>query len=1029
MVIKDSTKTKIRTKNKKVKTLEQAELRRYFTNSNFISRRGRTGAVVDIENSVSGKVVDGDTANGVDSDYENVYDLFEWQIVDARISAVDSTPENPNIIFEKINLEFPTTWSQNAINIVAQKYFADGETSLKDMVSRVVTTIKQWGIEANYFNSIEQAEIFADELSYILISQRASFNSPVWFNIGLPDRTQQSSACFILSVEDSLKSILDWVSNEGAIFKGGSGAGVNLSNIRGSTEKLSGGGVASGPVSFMRGADASAGAIKSGGTTRRAAKMVVLDDDHPDILEFINCKALEEKKSRALTAAGFDMGVDGTDKQSIQFQNANNSVRLSEEFFEAVKDDSDWKLKARTTGETVKKVKAKELLESIAQAAWECADPGVQYDSTINDWHTTPNAGRISASNPCSEYFHLDNSACNLSSLNLLAFYDDDLGDGTEDCFDVEGFTHAINIMILAQDILVGFSDYPTETIGETARAYRQLGLGYTNLGALIMSMAVAYDSRQARELATGITALMTGQAYLTSVEIAKKIAPFDGFEGDRQNMLNVLRKHSDSLKEFLQAPQYDNTHISKSSPASEESDISESSYIFETANEIWQEVIIQAEVSGARNSQVTVLAPTGTISFMMDCDTTGIEPDFALVKTKQLVGGGKMTIVNQSVERALKRLGYDAKTTKGIIEYIKENGSIKGSAILAEHRNVFDCAVGETSISADGHILMMAAVQPFISGGISKTVNLPSSITQEEIADLVVRGHELGIKALAIYRDSSKVSQPLSAKTLSANASNNTSNKNNVSTNTSPNDNISQKVESDGVNNEEQPNIPVRRRLPKIRDSKTFEFVMSGCKGYVTVGEFEDGSPGEIFVKVSKQGSTLAGTMDAFAIAISHGLQYGVPLASYVNAFIGMKFEPTGITDDEDIRFATSIIDYIFRRLALMYLSEEEQTRLNIFKPIRNDLNRTNDSLNGNNLNGNNGTTGTSKDQAVRASLFQNTQSATNDFQENTSKEEVRQEEVIDQNIPICSSCGHYMIRAGTCFACQICGSTSGCS
>ena len=863
------------------------------------------------------------------------YDMVEWHLVDASIVAVDG-----EVIFDTPQLEFPKSWSQNAINIVAQKYFSKSETSLKEMVGRVVNAIKQWGIEGKYFTQ-EVADIFADELTYLLITQKTSFNSPVWFNIGLPERVQQSSACFILSVDDSLSSILNWISEEGIIFKGGSGAGINLSNIRGSKEKLSGGGIASGPVSFMKGADASAGAIRSGGTTRRAAKMVVLDDDHPDIFDFIWCKALEERKSRVLDSAGFNMGVDGSDKHSIQFQNANNSVRLSDAFFEAVKNDEDWNLTARNDGAVTKTVKARELLTSIAEASWECADPGVQYDSTINHWHTTPNAGRISASNPCSEYFHLDNSACNLSSLNLLTFYDADT-----QLFDVEGFKHAVDIMITAQDILVGFSDYPTEEVGKTAKAYRQLGLGYTNLGALIMSMAMAYDSKEARELAGSITALMTGQAYLTSTQLAFQIQPFTGYEKDKENMLQVLGYHKEALESTDSSKMFD--------------------YIFDAAQDVWDRTTQGAYENGVRNSQVTVLAPTGTISFMMDCDTTGIEPDFALYKTKQLVGGGTMTIVNQSVERALVVLGYDSDSISKIKDFVFENGSMKGSDLKPAHLDIFDCAVGETSISSYGHILMMAAVQPFISGGISKTVNLPTSTTPEEIMDLIVKGHSLGVKALAIYRDNSKVSQPLLAKS----------------------------------NTEEK---PIRRSLPRSRSSKTFEFMMSGSKGYVTVGEYEDGTPGEIFVRVSKQGSTLAGTMDAFAISISHGLQYGVPLASFIDAFIGMRFEPTGVTDDSEIRFATSIIDYIFRRLALMYLSPEERIKLNIYtSKEKTQLTLSINGINGNGSNDNNGSA-----------------SNTNDNVKNT----------LDMNAPICTSCGHYMVRSGSCFTCSVCGATSGCS
>lgn len=890
------------------------------------------------------------------------FDLVKWDTRDVAIT----NWQDGSIAFEQKNVEFPVNWSVNASNIVSQKYFwgaedsEERETSLKDLLNRVVNQIVNWGEREGYFASIDEKSVFAEELTALLVLQKASFNSPVWFNIGVPDVPQQSSACFILSVEDTIDSILNWYVEEGKIFKGGSGSGANLSRIRASVEEISGGGTPSGPVSFMRGADASAGTIKSGGTTRRAAKMVMLDIDHPDIEEFIWAKATEENKARVLTDAGFDMGIDGKDLFSLQYQNANNSVRVTDEFMEAVSKDNDWDLKARTTGKVVKTVRARELFEQIAKASWECADPGIQFDTTINRWHTTPVSGRINGSNPCSEYVHLDNSACNLSSLNLLSFLTDD------NEFDVDGFRHAVRIMITAQEILVSPSDYPTETIGQNARKFRQLGLGYTNLGALLMALGLAYDSEDARSLAAVITAIMTGEAYKTSAQIAARLEPFEGYELNKEAMLAVLNSHREAIS---------NITINEAvHPA-----------LHAAAVEVWGNVIRFAELNGVRNAQVSVLAPTGTISFMMDCDTTGVEPDLGLKKTKTLVGGGTMSIVNQTIPRALETLGYDLIQRDEIIECIEKTGSVKEAPHLKEeHLKVFACSMGDNWIEPMGHIQMMAAVQPFLSGAISKTVNLPQTATVSDVQDLYQAAWETGIKAVAIYRDNCKVAQPLTVDSPEENLS----------------VEIARSVGSDVIR-------PRRERLPRSRSSKTFEFRVADCKGFVTVGEYNDGRPGEIFIRVSKQGSTLAGIMDAFAMAVSHGLQYGVPLDAYVSAFVGMRFEPAGITDDPELRIASSLIDYLFRRLAVEYLPLSRRQSLNI---VTTDE-RTQPTLPG-------------IEEVAEASAKQ-----VNIFPDPPSKEIDVEDSHLSYDAPFCMQCGTGMQRSGSCFTCQSCGSTSGCS
>jgi len=895
-------------------------------------------------------------------------DELEWERRSIEITnAIDGSS-----VFAQDDVEFPVTWSETAGKIVAQKYFrgqlgTDGrEWSLRQVIDRVVTTIADWGDADGYFHSAAEVATFRAELTWLLLNQRAAFNSPVWFNVGVPNVPQQSSACFILSVDDDMDSILNWYVEEGRIFKGGSGAGVNLSRIRSSKETMQGGGHPSGPVSFMRGADASAGTIKSGGKTRRAAKMVVLDVDHPDVGEFIWCKAKEEQKAHALAAAGFDMSLDGDDIHSLQYQNANNSVRLSDSFMRAVVDDADWDLIARTDGAVIETRPARDIFADISQAAWQCADPGVQFETTINKWHTSPSGGPINASNPCSEYLHLDNSACNLASLNLLSFLGDD------DQFDVEGFRAACQILITAQEILVGHSAYPTDKIGENTRRYRQLGLGYTNLGALLMATGKAYDSDAGRNTAAAITSLMCGEAYRTSARISRRMGPYAGFADDRQAILNVLDMHRNA------AAGLDRDGI----------DAEMATAIAES----WTEACELAEQSGLRNAQTTVLAPTGTISFMMDCDTTGIEPDFALVKHKQLVGGGFLAIVNRTVPRALRRLGYAPSRIDAIVGHLEKTGSIEGATELSpEHYPVFSCSVGANAISASGHVSMMAAVQPFLSGGISKTVNLPESASAEDIESLLIDAWRSGVKAVAVYRDNCKVAQPLSSGAATAE---------------SAHTGAEVAVPAQAT--------PTRRRLPRSRRSRTFEFRVADCKGFVTVGEYDDGRPGEIFVRVSKQGSTLAGIMDAFAISLSHGLQYGVPMSAFVQAFVGMRFEPAGMTDDPELRIANSLIDYLFRRLAVDYLTADERAALNIFTVDE----RTQPTLPG----------------VVEATTESSPGLDLIPEPVTVARVPAAAEPELDLGIsnsdaPLCMDCGTIMVRAGSCYACQSCGSTSGCS
>ena len=900
------------------------------------------------------------------------YDKLKW----VKRDSVIMNPSTGIAVFEQKDVEFTPQWSVNAINIVSQKYFAgtpgakDRESSIRQLIDRVADTITRQGVQEGYFISDEEAENFREELKYICATQRAAFNSPVWFNIGWHDRAQQASACFILGVEDTMESILNWYTEEGMIFKGGSGSGINLSIIRSSAEKLAtSGGTASGPVSYMRGADASAGTIKSGGKTRRAAKMVILNVDHPDIEEFIWCKAIEERKSRVLRDAGFDMSLDGKDSFSIQYQNANNSVRVTDEFMQAVVDNESWELRAVKDGRVVKTVKARELYRQFAEAAWECADPGMQFDTVINKWHTSPNAGRINGSNPCSEYMHLDNSACNLSSINLLQYLNDDA------TFDVEAFKHTVQIMFTAQEILVGYSSYPTESITKNAKAYRELGLGYANLGAMLMAQGLPYDSDAGRAQAGAITALMTGYAYATSAKIANRVGPFAGYHKDKDAMINVLKMHR--------------AEVSKIDASSVAEDL------LSAAAEAWDEAVELGEKYGVRNSQATVLAPTGTIGLMMDCDTTGIEPDLGLTKVKKLVGGGTMFIVNQTVPRALKSLGYTPEQTKDIVAYIDTEKTILGAPHLKkEHYPVFACSMGDNAIHYMGHVKMMAAAQPFLSGAISKTVNMPETATVEDIEQLHIEAWNMGLKAIAIYRDNCKVAQPLSMAKKTSDTSEPTTDK--VA------DVSAEAFIVKGA---------VKRELPKRRSSKTYEFRLADLKGFFTVGEYEDGTPGELFITISKQGSTLSGLMDSFARSVSHGLKYGVPLKSYVKSLMGTSFAPAGITDDKDIRTASSITDYIFRRLAMDYLSFDDRLELGLAS--LDDMVTEQVTL--------------PVDVAVSAPVSVASNEVASAPTQTTGS--VKQEPFTDPNAPLCFSCGNRTQRSGSCYVCQVCGSTSGCS
>ncbi|CAN2187319.1 NrdA Ribonucleotide reductase, alpha subunit [Candidatus Nanopelagicaceae bacterium] len=911
------------------------------------------------------------------------YDQVTWD----RRDVVQQNWKTGEVVFEQRGVEFADFWSVNASTIVTTKYFRGAvgaenrEWSLKQVIDRVVLTYTKAGKEFGYFATEKDATIFEHELTYMLLHQIFSFNSPVWFNVGTA-APQQVSACFILSVDDTMDSILNWYREEGMIFKGGSGAGLNLSRIRSSKELLKSGGTASGPVSFMRGADASAGTIKSGGATRRAAKMVVLDVDHPDIEEFIETKVSEEQKIRALRDAGFDMDLGGKDIISVQYQNANNSVRVSDEFMRAYESGSEFGLKARSTGEVIETTDARGLFRKMAEAAWACADPGIQYDDTINDWHTNPETGRINASNPCSEYMSLDNSSCNLASLNLMKFLK---SDGS---FDAKTFGKASEMIITAMDISICFADFPTQAIGETTRAYRQLGIGYANLGALLMASGLAYDSEGGRALAGAITSLMTGITYKRSAELAAIVGPYDGFARNASAHARVMRKHA-----------------AASSAARQETTLDID--VWTEANKAWDACLTTGDKNGWRNAQISVLAPTGTIGLMMDCDTTGIEPDFSLVKFKKLVGGGSMQIVNQTVPAALRKLGYTEETIEAIVEFIAANGHvIDAPGLKAEHYDVFDCALGARSIAPMGHVRMMAACQPFLSGAISKTVNLPEDATVAEVEEVYYEGWKLGLKALAVYRDNCKVGQPLSdgkAKKKDA-----------------PLEAVAE---------------PVRKRLPKSRPSTTTSFSVGGAEGYMTAGAYADGALGEVFLKLGKQGSTLAGVMDAFSIAVSIGLQYGVPLETFVEKFTNLRFEPAGMTDDADIRMAQSMMDYIFRRLALDYLPFEQRSAMGLYTASERaaaldnggeyaPIAKETDSPKA--------VAAVAAPAAVKAEApkpvavkiepapLASTIGSSSDLLESMG---------IKSDAPLCMTCGVKMRMSGACFVCEGCGNTSGCS
>ncbi|MEU4117378.1 vitamin B12-dependent ribonucleotide reductase [Kitasatospora sp. NPDC028055] len=919
------------------------------------------------------------------------YDEVRWE----RRDVVMTNWRDGSINFEQRGVEFPDFWSVNAVNIVTSKYFRGAvgtpqrEWSLKQIIDRVVLTYRAAGEKHGYFATKDDAEIFEHELTHALLHQVFSFNSPVWFNVGTK-QPQQVSACFILSVDDSMESILDWYKEEGMIFKGGSGAGLNLSRIRSSKELLSSGGNASGPVSFMRGADASAGTIKSGGATRRAAKMVVLDVDHPDVEAFIETKVKEEEKIRALRDAGFDMDLGGDDITSVQYQNANNSVRVSDEFMTAVENGTEFGLRARMTGEVIETVDAKKLFRKMAEAAWACADPGIQYDSTINHWHTCPESGRINASNPCSEYMHLDNSSCNLASLNLMKFLRDD------DSFDAERFAKVVELVITAMDISICFADFPTEKIGETTRAFRQLGIGYANLGALLMATGHAYDSEGGRALAGAITSLMTGTAYRRGAELAGVVGPYDGYARNATAHQRVMKQHADAS---LDAVSFDDLDAP----------------VWLAANKSWQDVLRIGAQNGFRNAQASVLAPTGTIGLMMDCDTTGVEPDLALVKFKKLVGGGSMQIVNGTVPRALKRLGYQDEQIEAIVAHIAEHGNVVDApGLKAEHYEVFDCAMGERSISPMGHVRMMAAIQPWISGAISKTVNMPAAATVEDVEEIYFEAWKMGVKALAIYRENSKVGQPLSAKKKDSEAK----------AEETPAAVVEKVVEY----------RPVRKRLPKGRPGITTSFTVGGAEGYMTANSYPDDGLGEVFLKMSKQGSTLAGMMDAFSIAVSVGLQYGVPLETYVSKFTNMRFEPAGLTDDPDVRMAQSIVDYIFRRLALDFLPFETRSALGIhsveertrhletgsYEPLEAEELDT-ESL------AQSAPVAAAKPAPAPAPAVEAPKAAPKQAHNSTELMEIQLG--LNADAPLCFSCGTKMRRAGSCYLCEGCGSTSGCS
>ncbi|HXJ06547.1 MAG TPA: vitamin B12-dependent ribonucleotide reductase [Candidatus Acidoferrum sp.] len=889
------------------------------------------------------------------------FDAVEWEKRTALIGN-----EKGVTIFRQEDVEVPKSWSQTATNIVTSKYFhgkpgtKEREGSVRQLISRVVNAIVRWGQEGGYFASGASRDAFRDELTHLLVEQKMAFNSPVWFNVGVQPKPQ-CSACFINSVHDNMESIMGLTRTEGMLFKWGSGTGTNFSSLRGSKETLSGGGIASGPVSFMKGFDAFAGVIKSGGKTRRAAKMVILNIDHPDIVEFIECKRKEERKAQVLIEQGYDAGIDGDAYASIFFQNANHSVRVTDDFMRAVVEDKDWWTKNVTDGQPAQKMRARDLLLKISDSTWHCGDPGMQYDTTINRWHTSKNTARINASNPCSEYMFLDDTACNLASLNLMKFL------GSNGQFDVTAFKHAVDVTITAQEILVDNASYPTPKIAENSHNFRPLGLGYANLGALLMSLALPYDSDEGRDMAGAITALMCGEAYAQSSRIAENMGAFPGYEVNREPMLDVIRMHRDAMRGIQ--PDHVQTEL------------------FMAAQESWDTALHHGEKFGYKNSQVTVLAPTGTIGFMMDCDTTGIEPDLALVKHKKLVGGGLIKIVNNTVPLALMRLHYSPEQTSEIVSYIDKNGKIEGAPYLrAEDLPVFDCSLaplgGGRSIAWTGHVKMMAAAQPFLSGAISKTINMPEESTVEDISNAYIESWKLGLKSVAIYRDNSKRSQPLNAGGAKE----------------------EKKAEpAAGAGGEPMQQElfarAVREKMPVERASVTHKFSVGGHEGYITVGMYADGRPGEIFIKMSKEGSTLSGVMDGLALTISLGLQYGVPLKVYVDKLVNTRFEPSGITANANIRFVSSVLDYIARWLGGRFISPD-YLKLN---------------------NGEHAAPAASIQplptmaDAVMATLRAGTASS--------------KPRDAHEGAPTCSECGMLMVPNGACYKCENCGSTSGCS
>ena len=899
---------------------------------------------------------------------QDPFDELEWETRDAVIGN-----ERGDVVFEQRDVDVPKEWSQTATNIVVSKYFRgqlgapERENSVRQLIGRVVETITNWAREQDYFATGDDLSAFSDDLKSLLVRQKAAFNSPVWFNCGF-EEAPQCSACFINSVDDTMESILTLAKTEGMLFKFGSGTGSNLSAIRSSREGLGGGGTASGPVSFMKGYDAFAGVIKSGGKTRRAAKMVILNAEHPDIADFINCKVDEERKAWALIDAGYDGSFTGPAYASVFFQNSNNSVRVTDDFMRAALDGGEWHTRAITDNRVMDTYRAHDLLHMISEGTHVCGDPGMQFDTTINDWHTCPNTARINASNPCSEYMFLDDSACNLASLNLMEFVDQETSE-----FDVEAFRGAVRTLITAQEIIVENASYPTPSIGRNSLDYRPLGLGYANLGALLMSRGLPYDSDEGRDYAAAITALMTGEAYAQSARIARDCGgPFSGYAKNEEPFLRVMRKHRDAMKDVESANVPDD--------------------LYGAANEAWDDVIELGESNGYRNAQSTVLAPTGTIGFMMDCDTTGVEPDIALVKYKKLVGGGLMKIVNQTVPMALARLGYTEEQVNGIIQYIDEHETIEGAPhIEKQHLAVFDCAFkaanGSRSIHYMGHVKMIGATQPFISGAISKTINVPTDATIEDVEQAYVDAWRLGTKAVSIYRDGSKRTQPL---------------------------NTARETAKEAVSS--QPGQPVRRKLPDERQAITHKFDIAGHEGYITVGLFEDGSPGEIFLVMAKEGSTISGFADAFAQAVSYALQYGVPLQVLVDKFSHVRFEPAGMTKNRDVRVAKSIVDYIFRWMATKFLSNEAQFHagVNVSGPVTSEADDPEASKvtsEASELGG------VSSGDAQQAMSDQSTTSTTPFAIQN------------DQDAPPCSTCGAIMIRNGACYKCVNCGATSGCA